>query len=204
MNQNTTSGQNCKVFSIKDSALEALSMVSGQGQYHTARPGAEHARPYGKISFDDIATMVKNPISVPKSEAPWVIFSSTNGPLAREAEFQRQNGLYHALWADLDQVGSLTPAEVAKVLTVLVGAGIHTIVYNTKSATTENQKCRIIIPLADPCQGKEYEICQKVFNDKLEAAGIEPDRASERVTQLCYLPNRGAHYEYCITEGNPL
>ena len=39
---------------------------------------------------------------------------------------------------------------------------------------------------------------QKILNDKLQKAGITPDRVTERTGQLCYLPNRGEFYAYHI------
>ncbi len=202
MIKDITSSENCKVFSIKDSALEALSMVCGQGQFHTANPEAKKSRPYGTITFTDIIRMVKNPVQVPKLEAPWVIFSTFTGPWARVHSEQLKNGKFCAIWADLDKVGSLTPLEIGTALNVVL-PGVMAFIYNTKSATPENLKCRIIIPLATPCTGSDFVIYQKIFNDKLDQAGIEPDRATERPAQLCYLPNRGEFYDSVITEGVP-
>ncbi len=200
---NTTSTENCKFFSIKDSALKALSMVSGQGQFHTANPEAKNPRPYDQITFDEITRLVKNPVDVPKSEAPWALFSSVHGPYARSAEYQRQNGLFHALWLDLDEVGAFPPEGIADGVSVIVGADTYIIVYNTKYATPENQKCRVIIPLAEPCPGKDFEVYQKILNDKISKE-LPPDRKTETANQICYLPNRGTHYEYHIKEGVPL
>ena len=204
MMENTTKIQiNQAVIDAVKARLSCEPMVSGDGQYHTAKPGAKKPKPYRTITFTDIARMAKNPVKVPKSEAPWVIFSSAAGPLAREAEFQLKQGRYHALWADLDQVGSLAVLDVGDALNVVL-PGVMAFIYNTKSATYDNQKCRIIIPMAEPCTGPDFVIYQKIFNDKLTQAGIDPDHATERTSQLCYLPNRGESYDAIITEGDPL
>lgn len=206
MNKDITNSKNCKGSdkkSIVESVNQVFKMVSGQGQFHTANPKAVTPRPYNQITFDEIASMVKNPVDVPKAEAPWALFSSVHGPYARSADYQRENGLFHALWLDLDEVGAYPPEGIAECMGVLVGQDTQVIVYNTKSATPENQKCRVIIPLAEPCPGKDFEVYQKILNDKISKE-FPPDRKTETANQICYLPNRGAHYEYCIKEGCPL
>ena len=204
MMENTTKIQiDQTVIEAVKARLSCEPMISGNGQYHTAKPGAKKPKPYRTITFTDIARMVRNPVQVPKPEAPWVIFSSAAGPLAREASFQLEHGKYHALWADLDHVGSLTVLGMGDALNVVL-PGVMAFIYNTHSATPDNQKCRIIIPLAEPCPGADFCIYQKIFNDKLTKAGIDPDHATERTSQLCYLPNRGESYDAIITEGEPL
>lgn len=179
------------------------SMVFGHGLFHTANPEAGTPRPYGKITFIDIISMVKNPVDVPKTDAPWALFSSIHGPLARSAEYQRQNGQFHALWLDIDEVGAYPPEGIADCLSMIVGRGIQIVVYNTKSATPENQKCRVIIPLAEACPGKKFEIYQEILNDRIERE-FPPDRKNETANQICFLPNRGVHYEFHIRAGVPL
>jgi len=66
--------------------------------------------------------------------------------------------------------------------------------YNSSSATVDNQKARVLIPLDKPLCYVDWHLAQQTLNDKLEALDIIPDRASERAAQLCYLPNRGEFY----------
>jgi len=150
------------------------------------------------LALDELTSMVKNPVDVPKSEALWAIFSSTGGEYAREHKFQRENGKYYALIADLDEVGSLTALEISTALKIVFPKSTSHYIYSTKSAVPENNKSRIIVPLSVPVSGADYELYQKIFNDKLSDAGIEPDRATERCGQLFYLPNRGAFYDFHI------
>lgn len=206
MNKDITDSGNCNSFdkkSIVEAVNQVLKMVSGQGQFHTANPEAKNPKPYDQITFDEITSMVKNPVDVPKADAPWALFSSVHGPLARSADYQRENGQFHALWLDLDEVGPIPPEGIADCISMIVGADTQLIVYNTKSATPENQKCRVIIPLAEPCPGKDFEVYQRILNNKTSKE-FPPDRKTETANQICYLPNRGAHYEYCIKEGVPL
>ena len=175
-----------------------VKIVSGNGSYHTAKPDAKKPKPYIWLALDKIPSMVKNPVNVPKAEAPWAIFSSTGGDYAREHKFQRENGKYQALAGDLDEVGNLTALGISSIISAIFTPGTSHFIYSTKSATPENNKSRIIIPLAAPIPGREYPLYAKVFNDKLSAAGIEPDRATERCGQLFYLPNRGVFYDFHI------
>lgn len=170
----------------------------GYGGYHTASPDAKQPRPYGWATYWDILTLVKNPADVPKDKAPWVIPSSTGGEQARSHQFQHKNGIFHMLWADLDDVGILTALELSRMISDIFPPGTAHLIYSTKSATPENNKSRILIPLDPPAPGSDYVILQRIFNDKLEAAGIQPDRATERAGQLCYLPNKGDHYDFHI------
>ena len=178
--------------------MTQTNVISGNGSFHTARPGARKSKAYNWITFQDICSMVKNPVDIPKSEAPWVIFSTTGGELAREHKFQREHGRYCALVADLDEVGSLTALDLSNTMLITFPTNTSHLIYSTKSATAENNKSRIIVPLAVPVSGADYEIYQEIFNDKLIAAGIEPDRATERCGQLLYLPNRGVFYDHHI------
>ena len=182
-----------------ETIVKAL-MISGSGQYHTAKPGVKLSKPYNTITLDDIISMVKEPVAVDKSEAQWVIPSSTGGQDARVFKYQLDNGLYHFLWADLDNV-PLTVLTMPEIMASIL-PDTYLIIYNTKRATPENQKCRIIVPLAEPCTGQDYCLYQKILNDKIEVMGIEPDRATERPAQLCYLPNRGDFYNFHIVDGN--
>ena len=38
------------------------------------------------------------------------------------------------------------------------------------------------------------------LNDLLERHEIKPDRVTEHVNQLCYLPNQGEFYDYLIVD----
>ena len=70
------------------------------------------------------------------------------------------------------------------------------IAFTTKSATKDNQKSRVIIPLVEALQYEEWLLAQRSLNDALEAYGIIADRCSERASQIAFLPNRGSYYDY--------
>jgi hypothetical protein len=178
-------------------------MVSGNGQHHTAKQDAKRPVPYNKISLNMILDRLKNPVDIDKKQAPWAIPSLYINHDSRVHEVQRNNGAYCFLWADLDELGTTTLSEVQERFSVFL-PNVTAWFYTTKSATLKKMKCRIIIPLEKTISGTDFELYQRLLNDRLELAGLIPDRASERAGQLCYLPNKGEFYEHLITEGNLL
>lgn len=169
--------------------------ISGFGAFHTNEPDPEKPdkflTPYGQINWAEICGMVDNPPSKPKEQAQWLIPSSH---ASRNFKTQEKQGVYRLLWADFDK----NPPNLADlhgiVEQVLNGADYE--LYNTRSATLENQKARLLIPLEHPLPFHEWCLAQEVLNDKFESFGIIPDRSNERAAQLCYLPNRGDIYNF--------
>jgi P4 family phage/plasmid primase-like protien len=179
------------------------SLVSGFGGYHSAHPDSKNPQPYTTITFEEIEEMAANPDSVPKDQAPWIIPSTTVGQWARVHEYQREKGVFLALWGDADKVEGLNWADVVE-RTKAALPGFMILVYTSKGAMENKPKSRIIVPLAKGIPGAVYSMIAKILNDRLEAVGLIPDRATERAGQLCYLPNRGEFYRHNIIEGEPL
>jgi hypothetical protein len=100
---------------------------------------------------------------------------------------------FYAVWIDIDD-----HTELAKIKAVLALLGCYYLVYSSRSSTHHKQKWRVIIALATPIYAEIVQQITEIINDKFEAAGITPDRASERVNQICYLPNQGEFYQYHI------
>ena len=175
------------------------SFVSGFGQFHSDRAEV-NPRPYVTINWQQFGQMLETPPSVAKETAQWVIFSEMPTRVAAE---QRTAGCFHALWADIDEAQGLSIAETAALAQKATGgAGLGC--YASRSATEENQKARIVIPLARLVGGADFEAMQKVLNDRLEASGLIPDRATERANQIAYLPNRGQLYAHAQLKGPAL
>jgi len=183
--------------------IRGAALVSGFGQHHTANPDKENPRPYVTITLEQVMAMAENPSSVVKDKAQWVIPSTTGGTEARGHAYQREFGVFRVLWADLDDVRGLTFQEVVERFKRAM-PGIMALTYTSRSATTDNPKCRIIVLLAEGIPGADYSMMAKILNDRLKAAGLIPDRATERTGQLCYLPNRGEYYQYIIIKGDLL
>ena len=161
-------------------------IVSGFGQTHSATSG----RPYQPITLPEIREMVDNPPSVEKPHAQWLIPSSLP---TRVFAKQEEHGVFYMLWADLDR--NAPPLDVVREFldSTLLGADFE--VYNSRGATQENPKSRILIPLREPLWGRDWITAQIVLTDLLRAAGIEPDMVACRAAQLCFLPNRGQVYD---------
>ena len=169
---------------------ETTSMCSGFGQYHTNEPDPKKPNkkltPYVGIDDEGICALVDNPQEVEKKSAQWMIPSTL---MSRTFKEQEQHGQYAYLWADIDQNATGLDAIVG------VMEDFDYEIYTSKSATEDNPKCRVLIRLFERVTGDVWLICQRILNDKLEAAGITPDRKSEGAAQLCYLPNRGQYYD---------
>jgi hypothetical protein len=122
--------------------------------------------------------------------AIWMIPSTL---ISRVHAEQKAHGAFHYLWGDLDKHPPRIDDVAAHIETLTNGADVE--IYSSRSATQENQKQRIIIPLSEPLSGRVWHECQALLNGSFEAVGIVPDQANEACGQLCYLPNRGIHYE---------
>ena len=186
--------------------MSDIKMCSGIGQYHTNEPDPSKPKKlteYLTIGRSAISQLVDKPQQVSKDKAQWLIPSSH---MSRNAEQQKQHGLYYALTVDLDkQPPSVN--EVAQIIDMQLGHVSYEI-YNTSSATEENQKCRVIVWLDNALRFDDWQICQQIINDRLELSGIMPDRALEKASQLVYLPNRGAFYKTAyrrnVNDFNPI
>lgn len=175
---------------------ELPGMVSGLGQYHTNEEGANKRQPYLKIDWAGIREMVDEPPSVEKQYGQWFIPSSQP---SRGFKHQEAYGQFWVLWADIDnnqQTGWKPPplARLVEIVSLVLGdADVE--VYTSRSATQDNQKARVLVPLDEPLSGADWMLAQQVLSSKLEALGVETDHAAHRAAQLCYLPNRGDFYE---------
>ncbi|MEY4733910.1 MAG: hypothetical protein RLZZ464_1976 [Pseudomonadota bacterium] len=177
-------------------ALDEVKFVSGFGMYHTNEPDRDNPgkkrREYVSIAWAEIVAMVDAPQNCDKQDCQWFIPSTL---LSRKASDQRKLGTYFALWADLDE--NTRPIEELAEFMRLMSGNADFEIYTTKSAKSEHQRCRLLVPLATPLFSETWELAQRVLNDKLSAAGFEPDRAAQRLSQLCYLPNQGDFYDSC-------
>jgi hypothetical protein len=158
--------------------------ITGLGAFFTAKNGGV----YESISLSEIAQMVDAPPSIPdKKKARWLIPSTYP---SREHKVQLESGEFHLLWADIDSSPGMDALK-----NFCDGLFCDYELYSSRSATEVNQKARILIPLSHSLTGKEYRQCSRAINDLLADGGIEPDRATERTGQICYLPNRGDFYQ---------
>jgi hypothetical protein len=170
--------------------LPDVKLCSGLGAYHSDNHET-NPKPYLTVSLTDIEQLVKHPQNVKKSQGQWAILSTL---LSRESVKQHENGIFHAVWLDID-----VHTEKHAIQAFLADLGVfYYWLYSTKSSTETKQKWRVIIPLFSPASCFQFKTISEILNDKLAAAGIVPDRASERPNQVCYLPNKGEYYDFHI------
>lgn len=174
----------------------SLQFCTGHGQFDTHKDMLDD---YAGITYDEIVAMVGNPQSVDKAAAQWLIPSCYRKSDARSHDAQRIRGQFGFLTVDVDQ-GNLSIDNVKEALKAVLG-NCSMVVYSTRSATAENRKWRVLVPLKNPVAGADYADTSIAFYDLLTNASkgiLIPDRALARPGQLVYLPNRGAFYEYAI------
>ena len=180
------------------SNINEVSMVSGKGKYHTNNPKAKNPKDLLTIVWGGVKVLVDNPQHIHKNYAQWLIPSTLP---SRVHETQENKGVFYVLWGDLDDVTTPDLPEVKSRVVGLTNACNYEI-YNSKGATLERQKARILIPLKKGVVGKDWRLFQKIFNDKLEALGLIPDRSTEGCAQVCYLPNKGELYNSLSERNN--
>ncbi len=174
--------------------MNEIKLASGRGQFHS--DGGNNPKPLRSITLSDIERMMTKPQQCDKSESEWFIPCDA---LTRSKEKQRaSNGLFYALWGDVDDMQGVTLQALADQVTAELSdfmGDVRLMAYTTKSATETNQKSRLILPVETPLSIDDFIRCQTVLNNKLEALGVIPDHATQRPAQICYLPNKGAFYQ---------
>lgn len=143
-------------------------------------------RAYDTLSLADVLTIERT--NVPKASAQFIIGSSYNDSDARVHSAQRERGVFHMLYADLDS-GNVTDKTLNASVQRFVGNALYRI-YSSSRATQDNRKWRVIVPLASGFAYDEWRRMQVAFFRFLEAdLGVELDYALVRAAQPVYLPN---------------
>ena len=159
----------------KENPVNNQNMTSGIGQHHTDEPGKENRKHYLTIDFVGIRALVDTPQQINKTQAKWLIPSTYP---SRNFKEQEQHGEYWMLWADLDKNPPTLPDLADSIENLLDGCDFE--IYNSRRATAENQKARVLIFIDYPLCYADWTLAQEILNDKFEALGIIPDRANER------------------------
>lgn len=197
MNNQTTDWRDRRVVLLKDSA--------------DTRKGSRRA--YQTISLGEIFEAAEKPTAEEKSSAKAIIPSSYASPDARTFTVQREKGSFPMLAADID-TGNVALEYVEAAVDAAFGSDVATVIYSTSSATTDNNKWRVIAPLAEPVPFEIWQQAQRAFFALLRQHEIIPDVALERAGQIIYLPNvppgkrradgEPEHYEFSVAEGSPV
>jgi hypothetical protein len=147
-------------------------------------------KPTLTIEWKDVQKLVDNPVQdVPKTQAQWLMPSSL---LSRSKEEQQQHGEYWLCALDFDKHPPTVP-ELAKITREILEEQCFECcdfeLYNTNSATVDNPKSRLFIPLTQPLNFKEWLLLQQVIAAKFEQRGIVKDGSLETANQVSFLPN---------------
>lgn len=166
------------------------------GQYDTQINSEED---YATRNVGDIWAMP--PSNRLKAKAPAIIPSLYNEYDARDHSVQRQHGRFVALTGDIDK-GNVPMARVIDVTRQIFGPDAAIFIYSTSSATADDKRWRIIVPLETPVSFERWNEAQEAFFRFMESNDVRMDWSLARAAQPVYLPNipDGKRDE----EGNPL
>lgn len=128
------------------------------------------------------------PTGKPKAMAPAFIPSSYINFDARTHSVQRAHGRFVALTGDIDK-GDVPLDVVIATASELFGHEAAIFIYSTGSATAQDKRWRVIVPIAEPVPFARWNEAQEAFFDFMDANGIPMDRALLRAAQPVYLPN---------------
>lgn len=180
-------------------------LLNGSGD---TRKGKRRA--YQTITLGEIFEAADKPTAVEKSSARAIIPSSYASPDARVHAVQRERGSFEILAADIDK-GNVPLERLEAAVDSAFGPEVASLIYSTSTATSSNQKWRILAPLSAPMPFETWLQAQQAFFDLLRAHDIVPDTTLEGAGQLIYLPNvppknRGEdgepiHYQPSVAEG---
>lgn len=167
----------------------------------TSGHSASHSNSNGELSsiaFNDIIKLAHNPDNVEKTKAQWFMASILK---TRTLKDQKSDGQFAVIWGDIDK-SPPTIDDLCRRLDDILG-GSDYVAYTTKSATSDTQNSRVIVPLIRLLSFEDWHRAQLAFNNALEDSGVTVDRCSEKANQIAFLPNRGAYYDYRIkSSGN--
>jgi hypothetical protein len=142
---------------------------------------------YPGISWPDIVRLCKEPQAKDKADADFFIPSTYRAHDGRAHQAQRDRGAFRMLALDVDQ-GNPHRKEVIQAVRGTLG-DVSMLVYSSSGATEDNRKWRVLLPLAVPVSGEEYEAAQSALFYLISQHGITPDGALARCGQPIYLPN---------------
>lgn len=128
------------------------------------------------------------PTARPKAMAPAFIPSNYSSFDARAHHVQREHGQFVALTGDIDK-GNVPLDLIVAATRELFLSETAVFIYSTGSATPQDKRWRVIVPIAEPVPFARWNEAQEAFFDFMDANGIPMDRALLRAAQPVYLPN---------------
>ena len=168
-----------------DELTKPANFCSGSGIKHTAK----HGKPYSTVSFADIRNLVDEPQRVKKDDARWAIPSTL---ASRDHAEQREHGQFGMLIGDVD-TGAIALESLSDATDEITG-GANYEIWATYSATKEEPRFKVAIPLAQLLPFATWRAAQEALVAKFAAHGITLDISANNAGQVFYLPNRGTWY----------
>lgn len=178
------------------------------GQYDTLKDQPD--KRYDTISLTEIVDLVREPVTAEKERAPATIGSTYCEHDARTHDVQRNQGKYALLRFDIDS-GNLPLGDVAQAFTyVLPGNSFW--IYSTSSATPDNKRWRVLVPLLEPVCHDVRRAAEVILREDIDRLyGFEFDQALDRAGQHIYLPTvapdkrrddgEPLYYEHKVVDG---
>jgi hypothetical protein len=159
--------------------------------------GTSHSQQnnFEQMTFADICNTAREPFNLDKELAPIFLPSTAT---AKKKETVLAADSMTALVADLDN-GNLELSAIERVLQAALVESYC--VYSTKSATAENRRWRVVVPILDAIPCRQWQDMQTALSGLFGSAA---DDCMRKVTQISYLPNRGEYYKHSERDGFPL
>ena len=139
-----------------------INLTSGQGASHSNSNGE-----LSTIAFNDIIQLVHNPANVEKNQAQWFMASILK---TRTLKDQQSDGQFAVIWGDIDENPPVIEDLCRRLDEILGGSDYLT--YTTKSAKSDTQNSRVIVPLIKTLGFEDWHRAQLSFNNALEDSGI--------------------------------
>lgn len=166
--------------------------------------GQRDTHKYSKAPYDQIplgTVFNLEPYSCEKAQAPAMIPSLYSEYDARDHAVQRQHGRFVALTGDIDK-GNVPISRVIDLTRQIFGPDAAIFIYSTSSASADDKRWRIIVPLEQPVPFDRWNEAQVAFFRFMADNDVVMDTALARAAQPVYLPN--IPDDKRDEEGNPL
>ena len=180
-----------------------IDCIVGQGRLFTLKDTEER---YVTASFEDIVRLAAQeeqaqPCHDDKDHW-WAVFTNANHPQARAIRWHRENpgARNTVIWVDIDEGDP--PWESVVHAAQTIAQGHEFLIYTSRSHGearedgSTKQKYRILFPHITNLPMHAYKHFAKVLNDKVASLGLIPDRATQKASQICYLPNAGPRFQW--------
>ena len=171
-------------FLTANGSRDSHAITLAEGKPNGSRKAATS---YSTIGWKGIRRLMNAPTAMEKADAPFVILSTYNEHDGRTHDVQRERGAYGGLAVDIDK-GDPSIEEVINAVQAVVG-DVCLEVYSSSSASADNRKWRVLVPLATPLVGSEYAEHQESLFSLLTKHGLQCDTTLARTGQPIYLPN---------------